>query len=419
MILSEGKLYRINLILFITIIELSVFVQAFQAQQNETFLAEFTMSSKDAVKSSKITYVIKPNDRFDGYFIIPKHFKSIFGNAGRGGYDYLNYEENGSNPEFLIPRWIENDSPLLGDLEGFIKGSDSKTVLSFQIKPVYSSNENSNKKVFLAKFAAISQNEKQENASIEIDSKTKVFYKALKQDENGKVNLDFLQTALPEYKFGLVIKTLQKEQQALNVNQALFSVIKNSIRESNINKIDFAFSAEIGIYPPKELRSFQNVNNLRNYELFNLTEVYNIVSNNSDSLKVNTPIYLAEFKFPFSLYNESKMKRYNSYETSTNIFASNYKVILIPINYTKNKLTADVIVDYAKLNLNDEIPRWSSFKKRLVFDHNRCLIEMPQENWSAVFTKEKDKYEIYGYSDYEKYVSELLFISLRQSQKEN
>lgn len=412
-------MFRINFRLLGSIALLLSLAHTINAQQNESFIAEFTMSSNDAVKSSKIINVIKPNEKFDGYFVIPKHFKSIFGNAGHGGYDYLNYEEIGSNPEFLIPQWIENDSPLLGDLEGFIKGSDSKLVVSFQIKPIYSKDEKSTKKVFLAKFAVITQEEREVNNSIEINSKTKLYYKALKPTQNGILDLGFLQAAMPEYKFELAIKPLQKEEQTINVNSAIYSEIRKSIQDYNLDNTKFGLSTEVGVYPPKEVGLFKNVNCLKNYEQFNFVEMYNITSDIADTIKLTHPIYIADLKFPFTLYNENKMKMYSSYKTSDDVMHSSYKIILIPISYKKGKFIADVIVDYAKLNLNDGISRWSPFKKRLVFDHKLTQLEMPQENWSAVFTKGKDKYEVYGYSDYEKYISEILFISLNKVYKEN
>ncbi|MFA7421420.1 MAG: hypothetical protein WCZ90_17185 [Melioribacteraceae bacterium] len=412
-------MFRINFKLVSTIAGLLFLAQTLKAQQSESFIAEFTMSSNDAVKSSKITFVIEPNEKFDGYFVIPKHFNSIFGNAGHGGYDYLNYEEIGSSPEFLIPPWIDNDSPLLDDLEGFIKGSDSKIVLSFQIKPIYSKVEKSTKKVFLAKFAIINQEEKEVNNSIEISSKTKLYYKALKPTQSGILDLGFLQTVMPEYKFELTIKPYQKSLQTLNANSAIYSEIKKSLQDSNLDNTKFGLSTEIGVYPPKEVGLFKNVNCLKNYEQFNFTAIYNVASDVADTIKLANPIYLAELKFPFSLYNEDKMKQYSGYNTQKEILLSNYRVILVPMSYEKEKLTADVIVDYSKLNLNDGISRWSPFKKRLVFDHKLTQLEMPQENWSAVFTKGKDKYEIYGYSDYERYISEILFISLNKVYKEN
>jgi len=412
-------LFRINFKLSTSIAVLLFLAQTLNAQQNESFIAEFTMSSNDAVKSSKITFELEQNEKFDGYFVIPKHFKSIFGSAGHGGYDYLNYEEIGSSPEFLIPQWIENDSPLLGDLEGFIKGSDSKLVLSFQIKPIYSKDEKTTKKVFLAKFAVIIQEEKEVNNSIEINSKTKLYYKALKPTHSGILDLNFLQTVMPEYKFELVIKPYQKSLQTLNANSAIYSEIKKSLQDSNLDNTKFGLSTEIGVYPPKEVGFFKNVNCFKNYEQFNFMEVYNITSDNADTIKLDHPIYIAELKFPFTLYNENKMKMYNSYKTSSEVMHSSYKIMLIPISDEKGKLTADVIVDYAKLSLNDGISRWSPFKKRLVFNHKLTQLEMPQENWSAVFTKGKDKYEIYGYSDYERYISEILFISLNKVYKEN
>lgn len=36
---------------------------------------------------------------------------------------------------------------------------------------------------------------------------------------------------------------------------------------------------------------------------------------------------------------------------------------------------------------------------------------MPKENWTAAFEKEGEKYQIYGYSDFERFVNEYIFIN--------
>ena len=46
--------------------------------------------------------------------------------------------------------------------------------------------------------------------------------------------------------------------------------------------------------------------------------------------------------------------------------------------------------------------------------YKEAFIDYPHENWSAVFSRGGENYEIYGYSDYEKYVKEMLSIKLQK-----
>ncbi len=123
------------------------------------------------------------------------------------------------------------------------------------------------------------------------------------------------------------------------------------------------------------------------------------------------PVYSTQLKFPFRLYNPDKENLYQKYRTGNEVLNSRYNVFLIPISYTNDTLTVDLFLVYSKLNLNDGIQRWTPIKKRLSFI-SWSKIQLPKENWSANFSRQGEDYDIYGYSDFERYINEYLFITL-------
>lgn len=423
MLLTKSK-SLITLVFFLQLTKL------LNAQQNETLIAEFKMSTKDGKLSSTLHFVINQKDYFDGYFVIPELGNAILGKSGRGGYDFMNYKAIGNEWDFLLPYWVENNSellentmtterqnnskPLIGDLEGFVQGPNIKTAISFQIKPVYSKNKKSSQKIFAAKFTITEPKRKTQYSAYDMESSIKMFYKALRPDSSGILSTGFIEKALPNYTFFLTIKSVSKSDEVLLVSSKVFEEIKKSVRSVNTTNT-FELTAELGVYPPTEIDWMKDVSCFLNHEQNGFIKKNYIISKfSNDTLKLEQPIYYAHLKFPFKMFNEEKEKLFNEFKTKEEVFSSSYEIILIPINYQVEKLTVDVIMNYSKLDVDDEISRWSPFKKRVVFDHDQAIIDMPQENWSAVFVRGGDKYEIYGYSDYEKYISEMLFITLNK-----
>jgi hypothetical protein len=371
------------------------------------------MNSRDGKVSCEINSPIENNGYFAGYFLIPGYGKSIMGQSGHG-YDFMNYETSGAEVDFIAPKWIENDF-FLEDLEGFSLGPEVKTAISFNIKPFYSSDKKSRKKAFVAKFAVISPKSKNKNNTYDQLCDVKLFYKLLYADSTGSVRVDYLNNLIPEYKFTLKISILNRAAKTIVADGQVFNEIKKSLNESSIGSNSFAFSAGLGVYPPKEIGTSQNAGELADHRLVGATPKYFLVSGfNSDTLHLEHPVYCASLRFPFRLYNDEKMMAYSNYKNTTNIFNSDYEILIIPISCENGVLTADVISNYSKLRLNDGVQRWSPFKKRITFKYRDAFIDFPLENWSAVFSRGKEYFEIYGYSDYEKYVSELLTISLQK-----
>ena len=131
-----------------------------------------------------------------------------------------------------------------------------------------------------------------------------------------------------------------------------------------------------------------------------------------DKTNFKTPVYYAQFTLPFELFDAKKMELFDKYKTKEKIFQSKYTLLLVPISATNDGITADLFIQYTKLNIDDGIPRWTPIKKRIIIPHGKGLrIDLPKENWSANFTRASEQYDVYGYSDYERYIDETIVIS--------
>ena len=399
--------------LFMIIFFYLLSVQSLLSQQKEVLNASFIMKSADGNFSCTIKSTIEPEGEFTGYFLIPGYGKLIMGFLGHG-YDFMNYETSGVEVDFFAPKWIENNF-ILEDLEGFSLGPNVKNAVSFYIKPFYSADKKSNKKAYVAKVAVLTPKNKKQNNAYDEDCDVKLFYKILYPDSAGSIRVDYLSKILPDYNFDFKITTNSSTNQTLKPSTIVFNEIKKSLNESTIENNTFLLSSTLGVYPPKELGWFKDVGELSNHQQVGFSKKYFLISDFSiDTLKLEHPIYCANLQFPFRIYNEEKAEKYSGYKTAENIFRSNYEIILIPISYENGLLIADVIADYSKLNLQDGMQRWTPFKKRIEFKYKEAFIDFPHENWSAVFTRGNESYEVYGYSDYEKYISEMLSITLQK-----
>lgn len=131
-------------------------------------------------------------------------------------------------------------------------------------------------------------------------------------------------------------------------------------------------------------------------------------------------VYYSQFEVPFELYNEKKNQLYENYKTKEKIFKGKYNVFIVPISSSEEGLLVDLFLQYDKISIDDGILRWTPIKKQLLIpsNWNMIAVDLPRENWSAVFSRENEKYEIYGYSDYERFITETLYIKINNSSEE-
>jgi len=393
------------------------FVSGILAQGKEELLAKITMSSADGKATCAINSVMDYKNTFIGHFIVPGYGNLVLGKRGYG-YDFMDYETSGTSVDFMIPNWIDNGFSI-ENLEGFSSGPDIKKAISFQIKPFYSNDKKNNKKAFLINFAVITPKRPAKYNAYEQNCGIKLYYKLLYPDSSGFLNVDYLSKEMPDYNFTLNISHFDRSAKTLKTSRLVYDEIRKSLDESSVTKIPFTFSGELGVYPPEELGWFKTYFTLANHDNIGFTEKNYLISDfNPDTLKLDRPVYYSNLSFPFKLYNEEKFNAYNTHKNFADIFKSSYEIILVPIKFENGELSADVILNYSKLNTGDGIQRWTPFKKRINFRHKNGIIELPHENWSAVFARGSENYQVYGYSDYERFVHEILFITAEKEFKE-
>jgi len=373
--------------------------------------------SKDGTQSLKLYVNYDFDEEINGYFVIPAYTKAIFGKM-KNEFGFLDDEVFGGNINFLLNKWAENKFPVF-DIEGMTDGCNVLKALSFRIKPIIVSPK-SDSITLAAKFALITANDNQKK-EFELNFNVKLFYKLIHTALDKKITFDFLKQFFPDYEIYLDISRETHRNQIMEVSPLIYDEIQKSLKDVYPDNYSFDFTTQLGVYPSSENGIWQYLNFLSYHQQGGVEKKFFVVKKNGlDTLKLEKPIYYARIKFPFLLLNREKAKLYMNYRTRQDCFTSDYEFLLIPIELNKDTLTVDVITIYSKLTLDDFVQRWSPFKKRLkIIPIYGSSMEFPKENWSANFSIGKEKYDIYGHSDYEKFVKELLFIKLDKISKEN
>jgi len=426
MISSEGKLSQIKIICLIAL--LFIPFSRIDAQAPEKYKAVFNVKNQNGKEVLNLFAESKFDDSIEGYFIITSDRKLLMGSINK--LDFLRDNIFGGEINFLISKWVKNEFPI-HDLETFSNGVDVSSAIAFNIKP-YIKNEKTGTIGYTAKFAVYSRNNSQNNGNTEFE--LKLYYKLIFANWDEVTEFDFLQPYIKDHTFSIKLNRFKGEDSILSVKESIYDVIKKSINESNIKNSGFNFTLMHLVLPNNEKSGPFDFYNKYLY-LSNQAGVERkaILANKYsllDTIKLNSPIYCIKYPIPFTLQNEEKVKSYKKYETYSAVMQSDYSIILIPISYERGYLTLDIIVNFTKLHLNDNIERWSPFKKRIELqiadgtldidglDSKGKYIELPEENWSVNTTVGKDKYDIYGHSDYDKFIKEELYIKLDGISKE-
>lgn len=385
-----------------------------RAQNNIQLNMKMQISSPDS-QTSVINYSGSADDKIDGYYYIPWYddFTTFEFNTGlqKGGFSMLNSEVFGSAVDFLMNKWVENKFPI-EDLEVMTNGFNIKKALSFRIQPIIVDRNSGTLNIFFK--AAVYNFDLQDMRDFNYDCNIKLFYKQLKIPFGDLSPVKFLNDEFPGYNFEIEFAKPGSNDDVLvlDYSGSMMEELVKSANESKLNDVDISFSIELlrrkanSISPVFEFYS-------RHKELY--LKSINALSDSYGIEKVSLPVnvYHAHLNFPFYIYDFTKANRYKNYKSKENIFQSDYDVLIVPIDIKGDSLTADLFLNYTKLNLNDEISRWTPIKKRVTI-HTKYggSIELPKENWSANFSRGGEQYDIYGYSDYEKYVNEILYIKI-------
>ncbi len=416
-------LRKVNYFVFIILISCSA---AYAQFDNYSLDFKAVIKSNDGVQKLILFNRENTDDVIEGYFLITRGNHNIEGQIQKGGFNFLDPKVFELGLASLKRTWVKNNFPIK-DIETMTNGVDVEKAYSFEITPEVLNIQSDTLSFYIRGvfYNLIKQNDKHSEFNLNYD--VNLSYKLFKIPFNQSVPMDFVNEQLQDYNCSITFTKIKKSEEFLSIssNQPLFNGIKQSASESSLPpNVRFKISAEylrtsadkklysIGFSPTDYLLRVQQ------HPLIPIDALVDKQFNNIASLPVDA--YHAELTFPFKLYNKEKAELYKNYKTEKEIFRSKYNIVVVPIALNADTLTADVFLTYSKISLNDNIPRWTPVKKRLkLIQGSHIAIELPKENWSANFTREGEKYAIYGYSDFESYVNEYLFISFNSLQQIN
>ncbi|MBA4318540.1 MAG: hypothetical protein C0412_09075 [Flavobacterium sp.] len=361
----------------------------------------------------------EPDETFEGSFSDNHLFYFMpVGKIQKGGFTFLDSDVYGWALDGLKKQWLKNNFTEIG-MSTFPSTPEFMKAFSFQISALYDERKKDSLHVYF-KYVIQSLKDSAQIHKSEFDLKTKVDYKFFVIPLNKELSLDFLSSLFKGYNFKLKVDYYREGERKISVdlNEAIVSKLKKSASESTIKDsklnfdISFSRKSSLPLRPDEELRflEYVNSNGLPNYSF---TENRNLLFNEINGTKI--PLYYCSYELPFALADKSKMEKYSKYKNSSKYLKSRYDLFIIPISITTEGIEADIIIDYAKLNLEDNFKRWTPVSKRVVIPYlGGIKIEIPKENWSANFTRNGEQYDIYGYPDYEKFIDEVIYISLRK-----
>ena len=359
-----------------------------------------------------LNYSGSPDEAIEGYYLQSRYKDFFMPNAAlqKGGFNFLNDNIFGGMVRLLSKKWVKNNFPIT-DVAPMTNGLAPAKVLSFQIKPMVIDGDSDTLNL-LVKYALIDYWGNKES-SLDFTSHVHVYYKWLRVKYNKNTEFKIFDEIFRGSNFTARFWKGQKKSYAVKNNDRLFGAIKESSEESELDNVDFSFNIRFIRTDALDGNRFKY---LARYQEINLPAADTIINNEGDGqVQLPAKIYYGRLRFPFTLYNTEKAKRYAPYKTKNQIFQSTYDVVIVPIKITEDSLTYDLFLNYVKLNLGDGIPRWTPIKKRITVSRDFAVGEIvfPKENWSANFTREGENYDIYGYSDFEQYVSESLRIKFK------
>jgi len=395
-----------------------LFIPVLQAEDQSYDLHMKMIITSPDTSIRTLNHTGKSDEIIEGYFLLPRYKDMdlelpIRAFLQPGGFNFLDQKVFSGMGDFLGEKWAENKFPVT-DLEMMTNGMDISKIISFQIKPVLLNMESDSITLFI-KYAVFNLIE-QKNYDLDYEYNLKLFYKKAEILFDEKSSFDFINEHFAGHTISFLFTKSSEQKRSLTVENSrnIIEEIVKSANESTLQDLNFNMGAELyrDKYPGSIAPAANNY--LALYSEYHLPD-YNVIVNTATAEVFNLPvsIYKAELSFPFLLYNSQKNELYKNYLTREDLFQSTCDVIIVPVSMNADTLTADIFVSYKKLNLDDDFPRWSPIKKRLSINSLfGTTFELPKENWSASFTREGESYDIFGYSDFERYVSEWLIIKL-------
>ncbi|RJP70232.1 MAG: hypothetical protein C4539_06485 [Ignavibacteriales bacterium] len=401
------KLLLVSIILFLT--------RGFAQSSSNEFEWNFTICTADDLQKVSLNKNQNNGEALEGYFLFTSYDKLLDGKIVKGGFNFLDPEIIGglTGSSFLREQWVNNNLPLQ-DLETMTSPLDVEKAISFNILPQGNNNNKDSVSLFF-KYAIFSNIKWNNGNYLNSDFNIDIHYKLIKIPFGKQVSFDFLDKDFNPFKITVCVKKKNKDENSIYVekNSLLENELINSASQSKPRKTNLKFDVEfLSIDSLKQLYNNRTtfgdiVTSVKQKGI----ESFKSLQNDFNKTELPVDIYRCVLEPPFHLYNTQKEEAYKNYKTREEIFKSTYNIILVPISYKEDVLKADLFINYKKIN-PDETERWTPIKKRITIQKDvGTRISLPKENWSANFTRSGEKYEIFGYSDYERFVNESIIIN--------
>lgn len=326
-------------------------------------------------------------------------------------FDLLNIQAYGFPAESSIKTWHSNGF-VIRDLEEMTNGYELYKSFIFKIKPLDTQISKDSIGFYIKYGRLASQDYLTENLNANF------YFKYFKVPFNKELSIPIIDETIKDFKIKITFTKIDIDDFSLDAEETLIAEIIESSKES---KVKDDLKLKVSYY--SMLENWQQLQTEKAYSfMFEATSAENnllgykklneIFTDQTFSLKQT--VYHGKLKVPFIIYNKQKSDSYSKYSTKDDILVSTYNIFLVPIELKPDTLIADLFIKQEKLNLNDGISRWTPIKKRVSISKKNFMgvaLELPKENWSANFSRKGEEYNIYGYSDFDKYVKEKIIIS--------
>ena len=377
--------------------------------RNLYFSARF--SNENLTQQIFINENYKPGENIEGYFFISLMEQILEGKLVKGGFNFMSPEVFHLYSPEAQDQILKRHEPC-GNVDSLSYGIRAERGISFYITPDYSSIKNDSVTI-LFKYYVFTIKAQNNNGLNDVDYNLNAHYEHIRIPTNKNIEFDFLKKYFPEHNLefmfgdkesglikapGIICEEIQKASQNSLTDQKGLSISAEYLVERSP---DNSFRMKI-MEPEFEKRIKCDV-------LQVAKAVFNSDNNKRISLQEN--IYGFSFSSPFRLYNTDKEKEYEKYETREQIFNSELDLNIIPLKLKKDTLEVTVFISAKKIKL-DNVMRWTPLKISLSLPVNEPVkVHLPKENWSANFERKGEKYNIYGFTDYEKFVDEYIIIN--------
>lgn len=390
----------------------------FAQQSKETGLdIKIKVFSEDRRDQLTLNAEAEPGEAAEGYILETKYDGLTEGKIQAGGFSFLRDRIFGSPVDMLRERWVKNGFPAK-DLEGLTNGVNVRKVFSFSILTAVKDGKDDTASVFL-KYAAYElrdDKEKKDTGETDLQYEVKLRYKLLRIAFGKEEAIELENGFFGKRKVTLVIQKQKEDQGTLTLTDEnnLFGRVMAAAQSADLNQPEAGFSveflqADVHTRPAFNFRISDFFIHDRESNIKGFTSIKN--GRTGETVKLPVPVYYAHLSFPFILHNKEKRGEYKSYSPGQGVFNSDYDVIIVPSGYERDTLTAEVFISCRKLNI-DGLQRWTPIKKRLKIVRDYGVnIDMPKENWTAAFSENGESYQIYGYSDFERFVNEFIYIN--------